>query len=393
MDTALVDRHTERLRALADGHSEIQCARLWFEGLGAVERQCGRRWPAVRVSIFERARASIETLTDGYIVVDAAEGFLVAFPRQDKSVIAYAAYALSQILDRHFGAEGLPLRTDLSLFQTPAPEARAEHAQDDGGPKRSETWLPDPIKWKFQPYWSRRRQSVTTFCIQPYSHGDRVPAPGYRFDAVVRLPEYTGLDQVSLRVCEGTLRERRSRFWSGCVGASVHLSSLTEPYALSKVLKAMARFDHKHDRQRFIRIAGVPPGFPRLRLAEIIAALRPYTSNVVVATSCEESCIKSLFEIGAAGVGFTLSRKEMGHRGRPEADILARVARATVIANEVGKPFFVDGGIGSDTAIKIAGLGVDYVSTPSIWPPSTRPCNLAQSASDKALHPMLAAKL
>ena len=66
------------------------------------------------------------------------------------------------------------------------------------------------------------------------------------------------------------------------VGVSVHISSLTSPSSRARILTTLEGFSRDLLRYRLLKITGVAPGFPRIYLAEIVAALKLRVPNCAV---------------------------------------------------------------------------------------------------------------
>src|SRR5690242_3269703 len=93
----------QQLKLIAQGRTSIDVAQLQFIGLSEIERQYGKRWPVYRTRIYEIARGFLENrIASSDVLIEGADGFLVAFASKAGTESALAGIALSQDLNDHF---------------------------------------------------------------------------------------------------------------------------------------------------------------------------------------------------------------------------------------------------------------------------------------------------
>lgn len=139
-------------------------------------------------------------------------------------------------------------------------------------------------------------------------------------------------------------------------------------------------------RYRLLKIAGIPPGFSRLYLSEIMTALKLRMPNIVVGAAWNEPDLASLVHCGAAAVGLALPFTAAGQNPVvSQSDLVTKIRGAAECAHAGKKPFFVEDVIERDLAVRLCAVGVDNISSPTIWKPIPEPSGiLPWSASQLA---------
>ncbi len=139
--------------------------------------------------------------------------------------------------------------------------------------------------------------------------------------------------------------------------------------------------DRELTRFRVVRIAGVTPGFPRMYLDEALMHVRRVIPNLALATAWNEPDVGSLLQANIAAVGFSLAPSAT--LPSLQQAVLAKVRAAVAAAHSVRKPFFVEGAISPELAMRLSAMGVDLLSSPSIWPPVTQPEGVLKWTADR----------
>ena len=124
---------------------------------------------------------------------------------------------------------------------------------------------------------------------------------------------------------------------------------------------------------RAVRIAGMAPGFPRIYLSDIIGIM-PQLPNLLLAAAWDEPDLKSL--VGASSAGLALSMPAIGNKElspASEKEIRGVVESAVSIAHGDNKPLTVSGAFDRSVARLLVELGVDFLSSPKIWPMVCQP--------------------
>jgi hypothetical protein len=260
-------------------------------------------------------------------------------------------------------------------FATPAPAAEAQ-AEESAVPT---------IDWRFEPLWDVRREALTSYVVVPVASDTGERIPGYRFeDPSGRTPNMTALDEASLKVSEQAIQRLFSSGKKALIGVSVHVSSLANNASRTRLFTAMEQFDRNLLRYKTVKIAGIAPGFPRMYLGEIMAQLKPRMPNIVLGVAWDEPDVATLLQAGPLGFGFALPPSVTGPAPAvAQATLLAKIRSAAEAAHAMKKPFFVEGAISPELAIRLSAMGVDNISSPLIWKPLATPDTVVKWSADR----------
>lgn len=369
----------ERIRRLASERATLDVAQFQFIGLTDIRARYGEGWPAKRDQVQAIARLFIaRRINTEDVMIPGADGFLVVFGRRTGLLADAAAQRIAKALNDFFigshpddiGFRFHARRRTMSIEDITAAFAELTAVESMAGaydispqPPRE----PTETRIAFQPAWDARREALTTAVVRPIdTHTDR-PAAGYHFDARPDTPRYyADIDEHQLRASEDAIRTLFASGRRTLLTTSLHLSSLQNAAALTRLLAAMGGFDRKAARYRVIRVAGIEPGFPRIYLEDICRVLRTRVPNIVFGLDWREPDLASALRLQPAGAGFLLPSDGGVSSLRPET--LARIRGAAETCRQHRLPFFVDGDFGPDTAQRLVADGVDILASPRLWP-------------------------
>lgn len=369
----------ERLRQLAQGGSTLDVAQLQFVGLEEIREAYGNRWPQQKARIRSIAEEFLRRRMDpSDLLISADSGFVVVFGSAVGPEAEAIAGQLSQGLSDHFlgGSESNPAPRFTSscnsvpieglahcLGNSPLIQPHADVRMPDS------CALPD-LEWRYQPVWDVKREAITSWYVSPHLRSTGKRVPGYMFESQPALArQFAAIDEACLWVSEQALKELIAQGKQALIGVSINARTLTNTQARTRIFSVLDRLDKDLYRFRVIKIAGVAPGFPRLYLAEIVLALKSRGIKVVIGAAWDEPDMPGLLAIGPRSVGVALPLPIAG----PAADSSARALmdkldRHQQRAHAARVRFFVEGHMTSRLALKLVALGVDNLSSPSIWP-------------------------
>lgn len=384
INTKDIDTLATRLKWIAQGRQFLDVAQFQFIGLDEIKDAYGERWPEHReraqvvASDFLRRRVDANDL-----LISVGNGFVVVFSNAAGHEAEVAAGRLSHALNEFFvGESGVshPLRVsattgavrttalaatfgDLEVLSQNAPEPAT--ASFDFG----------KIEWRFQPSWVVKRETLSSWYVAPYLLSTKERVPGYLFESdSPSSAQFVDVDEASIRAAERAIGDLMREGKQALVGMSVHATTLANLPSRNRILSLLDHLPEGLARYRILKIAGIAPGFPRLYLREIVAALRSRVPNVVLGASWREPDMASLTQCGVVAVGMYLSPSVTS--GTDAAALTAAMQRVTTglqAARAAHIQFAVEGRIAPDFAMRLAGMGVDVITSPVIWPPRSAP--------------------
>jgi hypothetical protein len=379
------------LKRMANERASLDVAQFRFIGLDKIQAAYGEDWPVYRDQVRAAAHEHIvRRLGPDDLLVRGGDGFLVIYGSLSGREAELETLSLTHGLNDFFlarSAEGAPMpQVDAQSSAVPVQSLAGmlNRADVRSPPEDAINHAPRlaDIEWRFQPEWDVRGEAivgytgVTVHC----QTGERLA--GYLFDPPPgRLPSLAAIDAATLQVSE---EAARSLFASGKrarITTPIHITSLSNGAARAQLLSAFEMIDHDLARFRVIRIAGVTPGFPRMYLDEAINHVRRAVPNIALATAWNEPDVGALLQANVATVGFSLPPAATLPSLQPS--VLAKVRTAVGAAHGLRKPFFVEGAITSDLAMRLSAMGVDLLSSPDIWPPVAKPEGVLKWTADR----------
>lgn len=389
----------ERLRMLVRGRTTIDVAQFQFIGLEEIQRAYGDKWPDQKARIQDIAHGYIAKRIDpSDVLIRGADGFLLVSGSKTGRDAEVAALTLTQGLNEFFVGEvnerpeprfGVTSREvpannlveslgDVD-FTTPAPAPAGAEARPAEGA------APPTLDWRFEPLWDVRREALTSYVVVPFASDTGERIPGYRFELPSgRTPNLASLDEANLKVSEQAIRKLFKDGKKALIGVSVHVSSLTNDASRARLFAVMEQFDRELLRYKTLKIAGIAPGFPRMYLGEIMGQLKLRMPNIVFGASWDEPDVATLVQAGPLGFGFTLPPSVTAPSPAvAQATLLAKIRSAADTAHAAKKPFFVEGAITPELAIRLSAMGVDNISSPLIWKPLAAPDTVVKWSADR----------
>ena len=185
----------------------------------------------------------------------------------------------------------------------------------------------------------------------------------------VHADQFLRIDEDSLWISEQTLQDAVRAGKPALVGVTLHVQSLASLVSRARLFATLALLDPELHRFRLVKIAGVPTGFPRIYLNEIIGALRSRLPNIVLLAHWDEPDVASLLHPGLSGIGFMVPGS--GVMSGPLTSVPAlmyRAGEAIRFAHGARMRFFVEGAVTKFLALKFAQAGADNIASQAIWP-------------------------
>lgn len=382
-----IDTLALRLKRIAHDREFVDVAQLQFIGLEEIRNAYGDRWPEHRERIHNVAADFLRRrVTGNDLLINAGNGFIVVFGEAASAEAEVAAGRLSHALNEFFVGEAgaMPAPrvsvTSATVKHTALAATFGEiEVISDGKPEDAPRASSEGIdfrdvEWRFQPTWVVKRETLSSWYAAPYLRSSGVRVPGYLFEPdATSSAHFLAIDQAGISTADRALGDLVKQGKQALVGMSVHAATLTNLASRNRILAQLDRLDPSLGRYRIIKIAGVAPGFPRLYLREIIALLRARISNVVLGASWDEPDLPSLAHCGAVAVGVYLSPAVIASPPAVLAAALSRIGAGCQAAHAAHIQYSVEGQLQRDLALRLAGLGVDVITSPTIWPARSAP--------------------
>lgn len=369
----------ERLRGLAGERSSVDVAQIQLLATDELRRAYAVRWPEQQARIMDASETFLRRrMAEGDLLVRSNDGFLVVF-RTSFHEAAISAATLANGLNGHFLADATrsPVpQVGVRTATVPVGDLAARLAESPFlGAVADELVAVAATDWRYQPVWDVKRETLTSWYVTPYVAGAATRLPGYQFeDAYADAARYAELDAAGLTEGEAALRRLISEGKQALVGASVHVAALANARARARVLGALDALDPSLARYRVLKIAAVPPGAPRSFLAEAIRQISARLPNVVLGAAWDEPDLAGLAACPAVAVGFSIPPAIASAQSIvPRAGLYARIAEAVSVAHAARKRLFIEGAVSHDLAARLRLLGVDNISSPTVWPPTAHP--------------------
>jgi hypothetical protein len=368
-----------RLRAIVAGREAVDVAQLHFVGLDKVQKAYGGRWPEHQIRIHDAAESFLrKRIGASDLLVRGEGGFLVVLGGSTGPDSHAAAAQLAHGLNAFFTGDmdGNPAPRFGGLAQSiPTKDLEQSLVRASKGDLASSDYAtgaagPAELDWKFEPVWDVKREALSYWYVTPFRADTGARVAGYQFETgAVNADQYLRIDEDSLWLSEQTLEEASRSRKQALVGVTLHIQSLASLASRARIFATLARLDPSLHRFRLVKIAGVPTGFPRIYLNEIIGALRSRLPNIVLLANWDEPDVQSLLHPGLSGIGFMIPGS--GVMSGPLTSVPAlmyRTGEAMRLAHGARMRFFVEGAVTKFLALKFARSGVDNIASESIWP-------------------------
>jgi hypothetical protein len=392
-----LDGLASRLRETAQGRDAIDVAQFQFIGLEDIRQAYGDRWDDQKARIQESAETFLRRrMHESDLLIRGDGGFLVVFGSAMAADSESSAHQLAHGLNDFFLGEdpqdpvprfgvttaSMPVK-DLAAHLEGAGLVEAK-AQPDLANRAAAPGLRD-IDWRFLPVWDAKREILSNWYVAPYLKTSGARLPGYMFESIAAHPsQFAAVDEAGLWVAEQALHRLVVQGKQALVGVSLHVSSLTNLSTRAKLMAAIDRLDRGLARYRVVKVAGIPPGFPRMYLNEIVGLLRFRIPNVVLGAAFNEPDVASLTASGPSAISLALPPWAVGPNAAISATQLhTRLAEALVTAHAAHIRAIIEGAIDCNLAAKLKGAGVDNLCSTQIWPSAPEPDGMLKWQADK----------
>lgn len=362
----------ERIRRLANGRNTLDVAQFQFIGMDEIRGRYGERWNEKRERVATAARYFISRrIAPDDVMIAGADGFLLVFGSLTGFVAEAAARQISKELNAFFIGEpdlddvrvettqhAMSLEDFNRAFHTII-EAQRERAA------RAEPAATTPtasIPMGYVPLWDAQRGMLAMQFISPLDPATRLPLVWDN-----QSQRHAGMDERKLLESEHDMRALYAGGARVIVGVAVHISTLSNPQSLPRVIQAMSKFDSQMSRYRVLRISCVEPGFPRIYLQDVMRALRPLGPRVAIGLNWNEPDLAGILKLQPAAIGFTLPTPALVNAGS-RAEMFARISTSLEMARAAGVMVSVEGDLHAEHALHFAREGVNFLCSPRLWP-------------------------
>lgn len=380
------------LKRMANERSSLDVAQFRFIGLDKIQAAYGEDWPVYRDQVRAAAHEHIvRRLGPDDLLVRGGDGFLIIFGSLSGREAEIESVSLTHGLNDFFlarSAEGAPMpQVDVEARAVPVQSLvatlnRADIRSPPDDVVHNVAPHPADIEWRFQPEWDVRGEAIVGYTGVTVHRQTGERLAGYQFDPPPgRLPSLAAIDAAMLQVSDDAARRLFASGKRARISTPIHVTSLTNGAARSQILSALEMTDRELARFRVIRIAGVTPGFPRMYLDEVLNHVRRVVPNVALATAWNEPDLNSLLQANLQTIGFSLP--QAATLPALQQSLLARVRAAVGLAHNARKPFFIEGAVTGDLAMRLSAVGVDNLSSPHIWPPVAEPEGVSKWTADR----------
>jgi hypothetical protein len=368
-----------RLRNIAASKETVDVAQLHFVGLDKVRQAYGARWPEHQMRIHDAAESYLQKrIGQSDVLIRGEGGFLVVLGTvmgpESHAVAAQLAHGLNTFFTGE-GEGGPRLRFGGTADRIPAKDLTRGRGERSASGNAMNPAAAIDLEWKFEPAWDVRREALSYWYATPFRADTGARVAGYQFETgAVHADHFLRIDEESLWVSEQALEDAARSGRQTLVGVTLHVQSLASLASRARIFATLERLEPSLRRFRLIKIAGVPKGFPRMYLNEIIGALRARISNIVLLAHWDEPDLSSLLHPGLSGIGFVIPGS--GVMQGPITSVPAlmhRSAEAIRLAHSARLRFFVEGAVTKFLAMKFAKAGVDNIASHGIWPARVPP--------------------
>lgn len=362
----------ERIRRLANGRNTLDVAQFQFIDIGGIRIRYGERWKEKRERVARAAHYFISRrIAPGDVLIAGADGFLLVFGGYSGYVAEAAARQISKELNAFFLGEpdldDIQVEVDhhaMSLEDFARVFSAMMAAHEERAP-RVETVVAPPtatIPMGYIPLWDAQRGAVATQFISPLDPATRLPLVWDN-----QSHRHAAMDKRKLIDSERDMRALYAGGARAVVGVAVHVSTLSNPQSLPCIVQAMARFDRKLARYRVLRVSCVEPGYPRIYLADVMRALRPYGPRIAIGLNWNEPDLPGVLKLKPAAIGFTLPTPALVNAGA-RTEMYARISAAVDMARAAGVMVSVEGDLRAEHAMHFVREGVNFLCSPRLWP-------------------------
>jgi hypothetical protein len=372
-----IDTLAVKLKRLAKERPSLDVAQFRFIGLEPIQEALGESWPAHKAKISDSAHSFIVNRLGGDdLLIRGGDGFLVVFGSLNEREAEIEALQLTHALNEFFVGIELPASAPRVSVDTRSVDVadlvRTLREADYVEPAPRTVAAPDPstLDWKFEPEWDVRGEAILGYGVAPVDRASGERLAGYRFDPLHgRMPSMAAIDEQAFRMAEAAARQLAKDDKRARLTVPVHVTTLSNGPSRKALLDAIGECDRDLLRLRVLRISGVTPGFPRLYLEEMITQVRRKMPYVSVAAAWNEPDFASLLQVDPTSVGFIVPKQAFGSGpSAPQPALLARARQAHGWAQAAKRPFFVEGALSRELAMRLSAIGVDQLSSPAIWP-------------------------
>lgn len=362
----------ERIRRLANGRTTLDVAQFQFIGMDEIRGRYGERWPDKRERVATAARYFIaRRIAPDDVMITGADGFLLVFGSLTGFAAEAAARQISKDLNAFFIGEpdlndiraetthhAMSLEDFNRTFRAIIEDQRKRAAR--GEPAATTPTAAIPMG--YIPLWDAQRGMLAMQFISPLDPATRLPLVWDN-----QSQRHAAMDERKLLESE---RDMRTVYAGGSrviVGVAVHVSTLSNPQTLPRIVQAMSRFDNQVSRYRVLRVSCVEPGFPRIYLQDVMRALRPLGPRIAIGLNWNEPDLAGVLKLQPAAIGFTLPTPGLVNAGS-RAEMFARISASLEMARAAGVMVSVEGDLHAEHALQLAREGVNFLCSPRLWP-------------------------
>lgn len=370
-----------RIRQLTHIRAQIPADELQVINLAQIIAEFGDRWENVRSRVLTTAFHFLKKRLGEYdTLIPCSDGFIMIFGASKGDEAALTCRRLAEALSRFFmgnqwlGKSNAPCKyltlnlNDLEAFTNSPGSAE--------GAAKSETHA-HAWRIRFRPVRDARRNFIVTYFAEPvHRHGrplDHVDNGGEDLSARGTWAE---LDLATIEVGTAALRKIIAAGGRILVGFTVHIETLNDHANAHLVIDALTDIEPELRRYAAIRIAHVPPGFPRLHLDEHVQFLHQQNIRIALDLSIEDHNTDILAHPFISSFGFHLGQRTAALFRDPHSQALVQLRNRVHRIHDAHKRVALIADGCPDPLALAHEIDADYVSALNVWPLSEEPMSL-----------------
>jgi hypothetical protein len=388
----------DKLKETVQEGRSIEAAQVQLIGLDDIRRAAGADWDKIKHRVRSNSLSFLQGCLDiRDIVIPAGDGFLVIFAEDEGRDLMRERQSICEALNAFYlGEEGMrSLRSSVSraTLDASAVSAMFPGQEDRAKAKAAPRIAPIAAAPKgaereivFAPVWSSERQAVTTYFAAPgYREGGLLRYgydPAYRAGAPGQRGRFADFDlrllEASIDAAQQCLAEDRRCL----VGFSVHSGTMQDWRTRRLILQRLAAAPEAVRKYLMPRIGEIESGTPLMTIAEWASSFRATTPRVGVELRPCERTLDGLETTGVWSVGCFLP--VWSTLSAPARDrCIQLLARWAARLHRQGLKCFADNLGDPDVLLGAADVGVDFITSPAVWPILPAPAGVAPFARSR----------
>jgi hypothetical protein len=367
-----------KLRAAASAERRVEAAQMRLINLDDVLNAAGPDRPHLKERIRQGSLSFLRgCLADADSAIPCGDGFLIIFANSNPEEVTRRTEEIRLLLIQFYiGEEGLN-RLNVQATRQSLP-ASALHAlaveelviEDSSAGAHVHEFI-------FAPTWHTKKQAIISYFCTPVLAGPNGPI--YAYDEAFRETgkgnpaDFLAVDLEALKRVQSYLdAPPPAGAIQPALGVSVHVSTMRRRSTRTVYLNRLRGVAVEHGKRLTARISEIPDGTPISTLADWVGQLRAMVRIVLLQFHHTERPLTQPSYTGAAGAGFSAPQHGADAGAEPEAFMRqVRLWAASLKASQM--LFFIDDVQSKALATAAADLGVQLLSSNTLWPYLDRP--------------------